>query len=1020
MASLEEIITLSNQLYASGINPSVASAANDRLTQIKDDPESYRISADLINCDSKYAKMFGCILLKNAVTKNWHSIPEEEREGIKTFIAETLIQWAESGLFPDIQTYISSALAAVIVREWPQQWPNIVEEIISSAQRSDGLMQCNLTLLSHISEDIKDFSEGYITSNRLSQLNRALKEISPSIMELIEQILSNGPECPAAPAALSCLGNIIKWMDPRIFFQADIFANLASNFIPVGNPELQEKILIIFADFANNESVPTDDESLSIVANIFEAVIESVSQTIPEDTDYQQLYMDESKRVNAILYMLNAFITHFLTAIETYDKLDALNQALIWSISLMEAVSESTDCFRNLCDIWNTISRHYYFEATNRTERLNELYQAFMPTVRRILANYMFRPPEVIYTKEENGVSKIMRANDKEAQTYKSMHEALNVLTNIDPNDTIETINEMVEALKSHAQDPEFDAAVYNVINKISWSTGAISGAIPKVQEKPFILNILIQLLTLFEAREDVEDKAVIGSGVMFICSQYPRFLTGHYSILKVITGKLIEFMTDSYKGVKQMAVSTFKNIAEQCKKSFIQSPNQDATIYQEIVGMIPTVAPELEEEDPMLCVQFYDALSTIAAAFPSEPARIQAVEALMEHPNSQWEYYSSNFNVEDENSVNATTYNLRYVAIIADNTGQAFHQQFQNRIETMIALYNACWTAGNEVCNGESGNTLANAITEALAAVVSVIGRFCKHVRGNILNFIKTTVTPALNDSIITQYAEGNPLARVPEVITMLCNLTESLGTSMTQFLPDFLVKVYLPTVNMINEDQESFVPFRLPLINLADLWIKNCNQAIYQMDGDSIEMFYGSIMWACISPIFDISKAGLETMKRLFTTVQSNATAAFKNAFYSTFYIRAVRDAFNVLTDSVHKFAFAQEVDLIKTLFNTNTDECEPTIIGSNLCDIIENRDAPFLVAYIGSLFEIKTDMERLRESLKDFLIELKDYTPDDKELDLAAAEEKLRILNEQNANLPGIVNAPAPTDEDYNFNE
>ena len=1018
MASLEEIVSLANQLYG---NPSNASSANERLQEFMAQPDSYQMSPDLINSDSIYAKMYGCILIKNAVTKVWTSIPEEERDGIKDFIATTFVQWADSGSFPQVHPYISNALAAAIVRDWPQHWPNIVEEIISSTSDSEGRMQCNLTLLSHIAEDIKEFSEGVITSNRLSQLNKQLKEITPNIMEVIEQILAQGPDCPAATSALSCLGNIIKWMNPRIFFESDVFVNLTTNFIPVENPELQEKILIIFADFANNESVPTDDDSLTIVANIFEAVIEAVAQTIPEDTDYQQLYMDESRKVNAILYMLNAFITHFLTAIETNEKFEALNVALVWSVSLMEAVSESTDCFRSLCDIWNTIARHYYFEATNRSSELNDFYQAFMPTVRRILANYMFRPPEVIYTKEENGVDKIMRVNDKEAQTYKSMHEALTILTNIDPSDTITAINDMVEVLNSHAQDPAFDDSIYNIINKISWSTGAVSGAIPKAQEKSFILNILIQLLQLFEAREDVHDKAIIGSGVMFICARYPRFLTSHYSILKVIVSKLIEFMGDEFPGIKQMAVSTFKAIVEDCKKSFIQSPNQDASIYQEIVGTIPTVASELEAEDPMLCVQFYDALSMIAAAFPNEATRIQAVEALMEHPNSQWEYFAGNFDVTDESSIIGTTYNLRYVAIIADNTGQAFHNQFQGRFETMIQLYTACWTAGNEVCNGAEGNSLANAITDALAAVASVIGRFCKHIKGgNILNFLKTTVAPLLDESITTQYAEGNPLARVPEVITMLSDLTESLGTSMTQFMPNYYTKVYLPTVDMIKDDFESNVPFRLPLIRLADLWIKNCSQAIYQMDGDSIEMFYGSIMWAAKSPLFDISKAGLETMKRLFTTIQSSATAAFKNAFYSTFYIRAVRDAFEVLTDSVHKFAFAQEVDLIKTLLNTNTDECDPAILGSNLCEIIENRDATYLVAYLASLFEIRTDSDKLRITLKDFLIELKDYTPDDKELDLARAEEKLRILSEQNKNIPGLNAAPAPTEEDYNFLE
>jgi exportin-1 len=731
--------------------------------------------------------------------------------------------------------------------------------------------------------------------------------------------------------------------------------------------------------------------------------------------------MEEGPRVNAILYMLNAFIVHFLSAIESNGKFAALNAALIWSVSLMETVSDSTDCFRNLCEIWNKIARHYYFEATNRSQELNDFYQGFMPRVRRILANYIIKPPETTYDAEEAGVVKIKRVIDKEAQTYNLMHETLNVLTCIDPSDTMQAIGEMVEVLQSHSQDPQFDESIYNIINKISWSTGAVSGAIPKAQEKSFILSILMTLLTLFEAREATEDKAVIGSGVMFICSQYPRFLTSNYSVLKVIVSKLVEFMTDEFEGVKQMAVSAFKTIAEKCKKSFIATPGQNESLFADVVSKIPTIAPALESEDPMLCIKFYDALSIIISAFSRESLKVEAVKELMVHPNEQWGYFAANFNVADEESVAAVTYNLRYVAIIADNTGQAFHHQFAERIETMLQLYTACWTHGNEVCNGAEGNSLANAICGALAAVASVIGRFCKRIKGGqILNFIKTTVLPFLGDSIVQQYAEGNPNCRVPEVVTMFCDLTESLTTSMTQFMPDIFIKVYLPTVDMIKDDFESNVSFRLPLIKLADLWIKHCHQAIYQMDPESMELFYGSIMWACKSPLFDISKAGIKTMRRFFSQIQASATAAFKNSFFSAYYIPAVRDAFEVLTDSVHKFAFSQEVDLIRTLLNTNADECDPAVIGSNLHDIIPNREVPYLVAYISSLFEIKSDLEKFRISLKDFLIELKDYTPDDKELDIAAAEEKLRILNEQNAKIPGIIEVPNPGEGDYNFEE
>ena len=1016
---INRILHYCDILYGKGGSAEAKSEADGNINVILDSENSYELAPALFDSGNKYGIMFACILMKRCVQRWWNTIPEENREQIKNYMASTLIEWAEQGIYQDILPYLANALAAAIIREWPQQWPDIVEQIIDSAMSSEGLMKCNLTLLSNIAEDVKEFSDGVITSNRLSQLNLALNKISPTILDLIQNILQQGPSGPAADAALKCLAHIIKWMDPKIFFTSDIFVNLTENYLPI--VEHQEAILIIFADFANNDSVPTDRESLATVAAIFESIIQGLSQTLPEDEEeYADLAFNEAPRANAIIYMLNAFISHFLNAIEENEKFESLNYALIWSVYFMEVVTDATDIFKYLCDMWQTIARHYYFEARERSHTMNEFYQEFFPKVRRVFASKMVRPPEINFAKVENGEYQLGENSDKENQLYKSMHEAMNILTHIDKTDTIDMINEMIAVLKEHAGDQEFTPELCSLIDDIAWTTGAISGAIPKADEKAFILGVLMPFLEIFESRSKPEERARIGSGIMFICSKYPRFLTSYFSVLKIIIEKLFEFMVEEFPGVKETAVSAFKTIAEQCKRSFVYSNGQDETLFQTVTAQSPPIVASLEERNPLLAIDFYDALSKVAATFGDESQRVEAVGLLMEHPNETWAYFAENFDVTNPEIVIKTTFNLKYVAVIAANTGTAFHLQFMQRFETMVQLYSAVWEKAVEVCNETNeGEPLPKALLEALGAVASVIGNYCKNDKSSsIVNFIQTNIIPAIGQTIVQQYAHENIFARVPEVLTMIGNLTERIQTSMTTFMADLYNAVYAPTIFMVKDDQESFVPFRLPLVVLADLWIKHCYTAIFQMDGETLEMFYGSIMWAMHSPQFDISKAGIETMRTFFNQIQSQATQSFKNAFYEAFYIRAIQSAFEVLTDSVHKFVFSQNVDLIRRLLMIQTDQCDPAQIGPALVQIIDNRDPVYLTAFVDHLISIRSDLAKMREALKDFLIELKDYMPDDKELDLAAAEEKLRQYNEMTSQLSGIEKPPAPADEDFDF--
>jgi exportin-1 len=65
-----------------------------------------------------------------------------------------------------------------------------------------------------------------------------------------------------------------------------------------------------------------------------------------------------------------------------------------------------------------------------------------------------------------------------------------------------------------------------------------------------FLVNIIRDLLSLVDRKTQQEPKAVVATDIMFIVSQYPRFLRAHWKFLRTVSSKLIEFMRETFCGL--------------------------------------------------------------------------------------------------------------------------------------------------------------------------------------------------------------------------------------------------------------------------------------------------------------------------------------------------------------------------------------------------------------------------------------------------------------------------------------
>lgn len=1021
----EHFASLADRFYSPTTRDDERNSLGTEMARLNEEPDSWRASKGLLDGNySDNAKVYASVLLQNAIKRFWNTLSPEEREEIRNYVASIIINWSVADIHRPVIPYISHVLAKIIIRDWPQEWPTVVNDMIDAALNNSALLNIILTLLKDITTDVKEFSAGVITTNRISQLNRALMDITPRILELLATVLNGSWDEQTTKNAMECFGSTVKWLNPATFYQSDLLVHLVHEYLP--NPKYQASILTILGEFANNDATQQDDAFYAVIPDLFRTLMEAIGGPESDEQEYfVSLYYDDEERLNSLIFMLYSFCSHFLSAIEKAQEVGALAIGFQWVNGIFSVASPESECFKNIVELWFAVSKHYWYESQNRTVEENEMYFQFMTQAQQIIIWKMQRPPQIVIDISSEGNYVRKQANDSQEELYKLMHETLVFLTNINSNFTIETIFNMFNTL-DQVENPSLQ------VNRICWAVGAVSGAIPAAQEKSFILEVLKRLLDLFEGASE-GPRVLLGSGIMFVCSQYPKFLTQYQKIFDIIIQKLFQFMHETFEGVKEMAVSAFRIIAEQCKRAFVQSRGQDLSMFHQLLQHIPHTVQELETESPLYSLKLYDAMSVIITAMPDEGERANSVVALMSDANERWKFFSQNFDVGDANSVEIITYLLRYNAVVANNVGRDFHIQFDFLIETILFLYRACAERAVAVCDGSDDNKLLTDLRQALSAITSVIGNYCDNLKNtNLVNVFATNAIPRCNEFIGSTYpmcfsplqnlqtsdfSTQNVCACVPEVLKMYAAFVRCVRQIIIGSLDDIYNSIYLPSVMIIRGDVNDILQLRGPLMELASA-ILNCDCAVWlfglqERIGDFIE----SIVICMKSRQYEICLAGIRNMQDLYKKLNNVAQVQYKGAFFAQYYLETIKLVFEVMTDTEHKFAFKEEVDLLSQLFKMPADQKNPAMMAQAIAEILPNREPVWICAYLNSILAMN-DLSQFRVEMANFLIEIKEYTPYDRELNIEAAEEMMRRMQEEAANVPGLAGPNRVTNEDLNF--
>ncbi|KAF9476337.1 hypothetical protein BDN70DRAFT_995761 [Pholiota conissans] len=1053
--------------FYTGVGPE-QQMAQQVLTQFQDHPDSWTRVPDILEKSSfPQAKYIGLQILEKLITTKWKTLPEGQRQGIRNFIVGITVKVASDEVaFRKEKTYVNKlnlALVQILKQEWPHNWPTFMSELVESSKTNLSLCENNMVILKLLSEEIFDFSAEQMTQTKIKNLKNSMCGEFSEIFKLCSEVLEEAQKVSLIKATLETLLRFLNWIPLGYIFETTIIDLLLNRFLEA--PEFRNVTLKCLAEIAALNVGPEYDPKFVI---LFAMVMTSVNRMIPPSTNIAQAYQNAGDSgqelvLNLALFLAN-FLSNHLRAVESESNRDVLLNAHLYMVKVSQV--DEREIFKICLEYWLKLVAELYEEiqslpigdsgllmglslgGTNGAQNMlngmslrKNIYSDVLSNLRLVVIERMVKPEEVLIVENDEG--EIVREFMKESDTivlYKSMRELLVYLTHLDVNDT-ETI--LTEKLAKQVDGSEWS---WNNLNTLCWAIGSISGAMNEETEKRFLVTVIKDLLGLCEIKRGKDNKAVVASDIMYIVGQYPRFLKAHWKFLKTVVNKLFEFMHETHEGVQDMACDTFIKIAQKCRRHFVmQQSGEQEPFVDEILRLLHRITVDLS---PQQVHTFYEAVGYMISAQPNKPQQEKLIAKLMDLPNNAWDSLMAQ--ASQNMDVLSSTDNIKILANVlktnvsaCTSIGSFYLPQLGRIFLDMLGLYKAVSGIISETIQKEGIIATKTPKVRQLRTVKKEILKLMETYikKAEDLDAVNTNFMPPLLDAILGDYARNVPASRDAEVLNVMATIIQRLGPLLTPQVPAIMEAVFEPTLNMINQDFAEFPEHRVGFFRLLRTINLNCFPALLTIPPNNFKLFMDSIIWAIKHTMRDIADIGLNLCLEVVNNFASAADPSVTNAFFQQYFLSIIQDIFFVLTDADHKSGFKLQSVLLARMFQLIElnviqtplfDTAQVTEPGMTNAIYLRQYTANLLktafphvqnsqvTVFVTALTENHNDINRFKLALRDFLIQLKEFSAGDnaelfleeKELE---AQQKLAAEREAAMRIPGMLKPSQLEDKD-----
>ena len=944
--------------------------AEKLLTAFQEHPESWtRVDSILETSRYQNTKYFALQVLESVIKYRWNALPSDQREGIKQYVSNKIIQIATNeALYKSESTFLQKLnliLVQILKHDWPARWQSFIPDIVGASKQSETLCENMMSVLKMLSEEVFDFSRGEMTQAKVRDLKNSLNSEFKLIYELCIFALEKSQRAELLRSTMTTLHAFLSWIPLGYIFEGGLI-NVLLKFLPM--PQFRNIALKCLTEIGSLNVGSLYDSQFIPLYSIFMTQLQTMLPfgvvNIPEA--YNAGSDDEQQFIQNLASFFTAFFRAHISLLEREpEQLSALLAGLEYLIQI--SYVEEVEVFKITLDYWHDFVSALYSAllqtecalddmtpsmgshlddafggsraaaaaaATTTTtatmqsqggmnsargEELKQMYRGPLSKLRMLMICRMAKPEEVILVEDENG--NIVRETMKDSDVltrYKLMRETLIYLSHLDHNDTEE---QMTSKLKKQLSGEEWS---WHNLNTLCWAIGSISGSMAEDQESRFLVNVIRDLLTLCEQTKGKEHKAVIASNIMYVVGQYPRFLRAHWKFLKTVVNKLFEFMHEKFPGVKEMACDTFLKISGKCRKRFVQTQHgEDSPFIVELLQNLGSIIVDLEYSHIHV---FYEAAGLMVGAESGHSLREEYLYRLMEPPNRIWSDIIARARADprvliEKDVPPSIAHIIQTNASVCVSLGQAFYTQMSLIFMDTLHVYMMYSTEISAAINSGGPHAAKSTHVKSLRSVKKAILRMIETYVDTTedLSTFRSQYVPAMMDPILGDYSRNVPDARDSEVLSLFTTIINKLKTQMMDEVVRIFEATFECTINMITKNFEDYPEHRLRFIALLRAIAKHCFMALYSLQPVQLKLVVDSVVWAFRHTERNVAETGLLLLIDLMTSFQKSDRA---DAFFQAYYLDIMREIFAVLTDTFHKPGFKLHAQVLQQLFTVVSD--------------------------------------------------------------------------------------------------
>ena len=624
----------------------------------------------------QYAQAMAMTIFSDGVRYKWGTLDLEQRENFKNFYFELITHLCQTNSPQYLLQTADSVIIEILKYEWPDQWPNFLNNIFTLAKTSPSHCINSLRIIRLFSDDIFNTqSTGEITSERLNELQTHLESQFSFIYSFIEEIFEIMENIEVRKEALYTFSSFLSWIDLKLLTQELFYQKVISNFL--SDPQYRIPILACFRSLSSHRNATAD---LPMV-QIFNFFIHSLAQFLQSAEAFEEVSQDPDVFPILIQTLSNFMTLEFCGLMQGAPTSETI-AALQWFAQFTHLINvyDFDKEFKICIETWEKLIPFFTLEP----HRFPPPEPLIVP-LQGILASKMVRPPGFAIEISEHGFEfSPPFENSEEVELFNSYSKTIFNLAKLGKLS-------MLELLISHIECP-FEQANLPFI----WCTACISGCCARSEEQNSEHEFIMRVFNALLSNENESNPLALISA-LYISSSYPNVLASESSLCYSIFQQFFSAIESGIPAIQYTALYSLDTLVKwnlHLDEPKTINPGQPSIIIaQEWLSHLQTMVSAIPPEFvPLLYSATTKMLTQFSTLHISQ--KTSAIQILFAYPLEILQTQLTELNPQTamepifSNKLSVAFESLTKIVEISDNSFAQLIQQALQNVNEIFGFY--------------------------------------------------------------------------------------------------------------------------------------------------------------------------------------------------------------------------------------------------------------------------------------------------------------------------------------------